>query len=111
MGVCQQAALLCTSCSRTAASRQGFEVWGYLVSHCVGGMADVPPSLMPCRYYFLKDLHPAAGGGRYLETPTFLKRWLLQAGIGQVNVREVPMSHPSDVGFRAFSGRGRRLAS
>ena len=64
-----------------------------------------------CRYYFLKDLHPAAGGGRYLETPTFLKRWLLQAGIGQVNVREVPMSHPSDAGFRAFSGRGRRLAS
>ncbi len=39
----------------------------------------------------------------------FLKRWILQTGIENVNVREVPMSHPSDARFRAFSGRGRRL--
>lgn len=62
------------------------------------------------RYYFLKELHPAAGGGRYLETPTILKRWLLQAGIGTVPVREVPMANPSDMRFRAFQGQGRRLA-
>ena len=39
-----------------------------------------------------------------------LKRWLLQAGIGTVPVREVPMANPSDMRFRAFQGRGRRLA-
>ncbi|BDA49288.1 Derlin-1 [Coccomyxa sp. Obi] len=60
-------------------------------------------------YYFLKELHPAAGGPRLLETPTWLKRALLQAGIGTVPVREVPMQHPSDARFRAFAGRGRRL--
>ena len=62
-----------------------------------------------CRYYFLKDLHPAAGGARYLETPNWLKRGLLRAGIHNVNVQDVRMQHPSDARFRAFAGRGRRL--
>lgn len=64
-----------------------------------------------CRYYFLKTLHPAAGGGRYLETPMWVKRGLLRAGIqdANINMREVRMAHPSDVRFRAFAGQGRRL--
>jgi Derlin-2/3 len=57
----------------------------------------------------LKELHPAAGGARLLETPTWLKRALLNARIGTVPVREVPMQPPSDARFRAFAGRGRRL--
>ena len=68
--------------------------------------------MMPCtcrRYYFLKELHPAAGGGRYLETPHWLKKLLLRAGVGNVNVREVRMEHPSDPRFRSFRGTPRRL--
>lgn len=61
------------------------------------------------RYYFLKELHPAAGGARLLDTPLWLKRALLSAGVGTVPVREVPMQNPSDPRFRAFVGRGRRL--
>ncbi len=63
------------------------------------------------RYYFLKTLHPAAGGGQYLETPNLVKRWLLRAGIqdAHMSAREARMAHPSDPRFRAFAGQGRRL--
>ena len=73
--------------------------------------SEAAPSTLPCvhRYYFLKELHPAAGGRRYLETPNWLKRALLSAGIGNVDTREVRMEHPSDPRFRSFRGRPRRL--
>ncbi|EIE24873.1 Derlin-1 [Coccomyxa subellipsoidea C-169] len=72
-------------------------------------MSDLLGIIVGHLYYFLKELHPAAGGGRLLETPMWLKRALLSAGIGTVPAREVPMQHPSDAHFRAFAGRGRRL--
>lgn len=36
------------------------------------------------RYYFLTEVHPAAGGRELLRTPNWLKRQVLAAGFGQV---------------------------
>lgn len=67
-------------------------------------------------YYFLKVVHPAGGGSRLLETPGWFERALLRAGlISPAAARPgaataAAGANPSDPGFRAFAGAGRRLA-
>lgn len=67
-------------------------------------------------YYFLKVVHPAAGGARLLETPGWFERALLRAKIiapGSARpgaAAAVAGANPSDPSFRAFAGTGRRLA-
>lgn len=67
-------------------------------------------------YYFLKVVHPAAGGARLLETPGWFERGLLRAGIiapGSARpaaAAAVAGANPSDPSFRAFAGTGRRFA-
>lgn len=62
-----------------------------------------------CRYWFLTDVYPLASGRHIVRTPAWLSRLCLQYGIGRVPIQAVNLVNPSDVGFRAFSGRGRRL--
>jgi Derlin-2/3 len=72
--------------------------------------ADVLGILVGHLYYFLKVLHPSTGGSQMLETPAFVKRWVHDVGLGNVNPRELNAQVPSQPGFRAFRGAGRRLA-
>lgn len=69
--------------------------------------AAAPP--FPGRYWFLTDVYPQASGRHVVRTPAWLSRLCLQYGIGRVPIQAVNPVNPSDVGFRAFSGRGRRL--
>lgn len=63
-----------------------------------------------CRYYTLKVLMPAQGRPSLLETPWWVKRMVFASGIGTVNPREINPDNPARPGFRAFRGRGQRLA-
>ncbi|KAK9830886.1 hypothetical protein WJX81_001804 [Elliptochloris bilobata] len=83
-----------------------------VLSLCMGGdwLGELMGVLVGHLYYFLTELHPAAGGRELLRTPNWLKRQVLAAGFGQVDVREVQMANPADPRFRAFAGQGRRLA-
>ncbi len=62
-----------------------------------------------CRYWFLTEVYPLASGRHVVRTPAWLSRLCLQYGIGRVPIQAVNLANPSDAGFRAFSGRGRRL--
>ena len=64
----------------------------------------------PCSYYFLTEVYPLASGRHLIRTPMWLSRLCLQYGIGRVPIAVVNPLNPSDVRFRAFQGRGRRLA-
>ena len=63
-----------------------------------------------CRYYTLKVLLPAQGRQSWVETPQFVKSMVFASGIGTVNPREIDATNPAQAGFRAFRGRGQRLA-
>lgn len=57
------------------------------------------------------DVYPRASGRTLIYTPQWLARSVHRAGLGQVPLAAVgPRPHPSDSRFRAFAGRGRRLA-
>lgn len=71
--------------------------------------SDVMGILMGHMYWFLTDVYPLASGRHIVRTPAWLSRLCLQYGIGRVPIQAVNLVNPSDVGFRAFSGRGRRL--
>jgi hypothetical protein len=58
----------------------------------------------------LTEAYPMATGRHVVHTPRWLSRLCLQYGIGRVPLAAVNPVNPSDVGFRAFQGRGRRLA-
>ena len=45
-----------------------------------------------------------------METPQFVKNLVFASGIGTVNPREINPTNPGQAGFRAFRGRGQRLA-
>jgi len=64
---------------------------------------------LPRRYWFLTEVYPLASGRHVVRTPVWLRRLCLQYGIGRVPIQAVNPVNPSDVGFRAFQGRGRRL--
>lgn len=58
-------------------------------------------------YYFLKELHPRAGGGDYLATPRFFRELVehVWGNFGTVNPNyQAPRAAP-----RFFQGRGNRL--
>jgi Derlin-2/3 len=58
-------------------------------------------------YWFLTELYPAQGGANYLSTPTWVKQFTANLGIG-------PPPRPTDsapAGFAAFRGSGRRLGA
>jgi len=55
-------------------------------------------------------LLPAQGRQSLLETPQFVKNLVFASGIGTVNPREINPTNPGQAGFRAFRGRGQRLA-
>ncbi len=60
-------------------------------------------------YYYLHDIYPRVSGRQILQTPGFLKRWLADAGLrGAAPPPSQTQGAPQ--GFRAFGGRGRRLA-
>ena len=76
-------------------------------------MLLLPSPLLPCpprSYYFLTEVYPLASGRHLIRTPMWLSRLCLQYGIGRVPIAVVNPLNPSDVRFRAFQGRGRRLA-
>lgn len=79
----------------------------------IGGnwVADVFGILGGHLYYFLKVVHPAAGGVSLLDTPVWLSRLVAQSGIGTVPVASTHSAHPTNAGFRAFGGGGRRLGN
>lgn len=60
-------------------------------------------------YYFLKVVHPAAGGVRLLDTPRWLNRVVAQYRIGTVPHAATDSQNPTNPGFRAFRGGGRTL--
>jgi Derlin-2/3 len=63
-------------------------------------------------YYFLTDVYPVqSGSGRVLiRSPQWLLRRMHKYNIGTVPDQRGAAANPSDVTFRAFSGRPRRLA-
>lgn len=61
-------------------------------------------------YYFLKDVYPRSSGRNLLQTPTWLVRLVARSGIGRVPIQQLNPVNPSDIRFRAFQGRARRLA-
>lgn len=61
-------------------------------------------------YYTLKVLMPAQGRQSMLETPWWVKRMVYASGVGTVNPREINPDNPGRPTFRAFRGRGQRLA-
>ncbi|EFN50559.1 hypothetical protein CHLNCDRAFT_136591 [Chlorella variabilis] len=71
--------------------------------------SDVMGILMGHMYWFLTDVYPVASGRHVIQTPRWLSRLCLQHGIGRVPIQAVNPINPSDVRFRAFQGRGRRL--
>lgn len=71
---------------------------------------DILGILMGHVYWFLTDVYPAASGRIVIRTPRWLNRFCLQHGIGRVPVQAANLANPSDARFRAFQGRGRRLA-
>ncbi|KAK9814204.1 hypothetical protein WJX72_002204 [[Myrmecia] bisecta] len=103
-----------------------FNVQAFYLPFCFLGLnvmlggnwvADLLGILAGHLYYFLKVLHPAAGGQDLLKTPAFLTRWVQQAGIGNPAVRpaappgrqQAQAAPAAPTGFRAFGGTGRRL--
>ena len=79
---------------------QGEDPWvgvaGILAGHC---------------YYYLTDVVPRITGRSPVATPHWLARLCLRYNVGRVPVAAAgPLPNPSDAGFRAFTGRGRRLA-
>ncbi|DBA75375.1 hypothetical protein WJX77_010985 [Trebouxia sp. C0004] len=73
-------------------------------------LSDVLGILAGHLYYTLKVLLPAQGRQSLLETPQFVKNLVFASGIGTVNPREINPTNPGQAGFRAFRGRGQRLA-
>lgn len=77
----------------------------------VGGnwVADVLGILGGHMYYFLKVIHPAAGGAALAETPVWMHRFVYWLGIGTVPLQATNPTNPTNPAFRAFRGGGRRL--
>lgn len=64
----------------------------------------------PCSYWFLAEAYPLATGRHVVRTPAWLSCACLCYGFGRVPMAAVNPVNPSDVRFRAFQGRARRLA-
>lgn len=83
------------------------------LSVMLGGnwVADVLGILGGHLYYFLKVIHPAAGGVSLLDTPRWLNRLVAQYRIGSVPPTATGSLNPTNPGFRAFHGGARRLGA
>lgn len=76
----------------------GGDVWGDMMGILMGHM-----------YWFLTEVYPVASGRHVVRTPLWLSRFCLQHRIGRVPLQAVNPVNPSDLRFRAFQGRARRL--
>jgi len=61
-------------------------------------------------YLFFTEVYPRMYGYTPIRTPLWLSRLVYRYGLGKVPVQQVNPVHPSNAGFRAFSGRGQRLS-
>ncbi|KAL4420836.1 hypothetical protein ABPG75_010492 [Micractinium tetrahymenae] len=86
----------------------GGDIWSDIMGILMGHMQVF---VFLFAYWFLTEVYPMASGRHLVRTPTWLLRLCLQHGIGRVPIQAVNLVNPSDVGFRAFSGRGRRLGN